>query len=187
MQTCRIRAHRYIRAHRWIERGRAAGYSRSRVALVVRIGKVSNLAGWWLAGVYTFRLPSLRVAGEGGVAKMNAGTARRKGEGGGEREREGSPYFCDSSEVHPSPDRIIDRWMGANGATGSDAPLCGPLLFSSTFPSLLCIIDDSSASSRLTLMFILSSSRERERERKGEFGSIKFMVKKKEKELVSAF
>lgn len=159
-----------VGTHGWVERGRAAGYSRSRVALVVRIGKVSNLAGWWLAGVYTFRLPSLRVAGEGGVAKMNAGTARRKGRRRGEGEREGSPYFCDSSEVHPSPDRIIDRWMGANGATGSDAPLCGPLLFSSTFPSLLCIIDDSSASSLFPSytvhpLFFARDSRERERGR----------------------
>lgn len=82
-----------VGTHGWVERGRAAGYSRSRVALVVRIGKVSNLAGWWLAGVYTFRLPSLRVAGEGGVAKMNAGTARRKGEEKGRRRKREQPLF----------------------------------------------------------------------------------------------
>lgn len=97
---------------------------------------------------------------------MNAGT--RKG-AEGEKEKERAALI---SAIRPrcTLRRIalsIDGWMGANGATGSDAPLCGPLLFfSSTFPSLLCIIDDSSASSLFPVLhrcFVFLRERERER------------------------
>lgn len=53
-----------------------------------------------------------------------------------ENEKEKAALISAIRPVHPSPDRIIDRWMGANGATANDVPLCGPLLFSYTFPLL---------------------------------------------------
>ena len=60
--------------------------------------------------------------------------ARRREKGPtGENEKERAALISAIRPVHPSPDRIIDRWMGANGATANDAPLCGPLLFSHTF------------------------------------------------------